>query len=168
MNTTVTLEQVHALYHQLTEYLIANKLSISTMESCTSGFLASLLTDTEGASAILSGSLITYSNEAKQKFGVPETTISEFGVYSKETARAMAEQVGQVFSSTISIGITGTFGNTDPNNNDSVPGEVYYAIKYNENILVSHMTLSDLPTRFDYKLAAANKVGTELLELLRS
>ena len=32
--------------------LIASHTTISTMESCTSGLIASLITDTEGASAI--------------------------------------------------------------------------------------------------------------------
>ena len=35
--------------------LIASHTTISTMESCTSGLIASLITDTEGASAIFPG-----------------------------------------------------------------------------------------------------------------
>ena len=37
------------------------------MESCTSGQIASLITDSEGSSAIFKGALITYSNEFKEK-----------------------------------------------------------------------------------------------------
>ena len=37
----------------LIQHLIATHTTISTMESCTSGLLASMITDTEGASAIL-------------------------------------------------------------------------------------------------------------------
>ena len=40
-------------YHSLTKFLIEKKMTITTMESATSGQIASLITDTEGASAIL-------------------------------------------------------------------------------------------------------------------
>ncbi|MGN0960180.1 MAG: CinA family protein, partial [Coriobacteriales bacterium] len=52
------------LYRQLTLLLIERGLSASTMESCTGGLIASLITDTEGSSAVLKGAFVTYSNEA--------------------------------------------------------------------------------------------------------
>ena len=42
-------EGVRAKYRCLTETLIEKKVTITTMESCTSGQLASLITDTEGS-----------------------------------------------------------------------------------------------------------------------
>ena len=44
--------------------LIASHTTISTMESCTSGLIASLITDTEGASAVFPGGYVTYLNES--------------------------------------------------------------------------------------------------------
>ena len=52
-------------YHKLTKILISRNLTITTMESATSGQIASLITDTEGSSAVLKGAFITYCNEAK-------------------------------------------------------------------------------------------------------
>ena len=98
------------------------------MESCTSGFIASLLTDTEGASEVFRGSFVTYSNEAKILCGVPEEVIRVHGVYSKETAIAMATTCRGKFGTDVGIGVTGTFGNVDPANADSTPGIVYAAI----------------------------------------
>ena len=40
-------------YHNLTKLLIEKNMTITTMESATSGQIASLITDTEGSSAIL-------------------------------------------------------------------------------------------------------------------
>lgn len=168
MKVKVTVEQVHDVYRELTEYLIASHMSISTMESCTGGLIASMITDTEGASEILSGSVIAYSNEAKVMFHVPEKTLEYFGVYSQETAIAMAYQADRLFNSVISIGVTGTFANADPNNIDSIPGVIYYAIKLREQVIVYLLKLDELPSRFDYKLAVAYRVGCTLLELLRS
>ena len=45
--------------------LIDAHRTISTMESCTAGLIASTITDTEGASAIFSGGYVTYLNETK-------------------------------------------------------------------------------------------------------
>lgn len=47
--------QIRAEYADLTRELIARGLQVSTMESATSGQIASLITDTEGASAVLKG-----------------------------------------------------------------------------------------------------------------
>ena len=46
-------------YRTLTELLIRKGLSITTMESATAGQIASLITDTEGSSAILKGAFVT-------------------------------------------------------------------------------------------------------------
>ena len=124
-------------YRRLTGCLIDRKMTITTMESITCGQIASLITDTEGASAILKGAFVTYSNEAKIMQGVPEAVIETCGVYSKETARAMAEACKQAYRADIGIGITGTTGNIDPNNQDSVPGEVYYAVAVFDTIIDS-------------------------------
>ena len=62
---------VREKYRRLTAGLIENKLQVTTMESCTSGQVASLLTDTEGSSAVVKGAFITYSNEARIRQGVP-------------------------------------------------------------------------------------------------
>ena len=63
--------------------LIEKQTTISTMESCTSGLIASMITDTEGASAIFPGGYVTYSNETKMLVGVDEQVLRQYGVYSR-------------------------------------------------------------------------------------
>lgn len=77
-------------YRKLTKLLIEKNLTITTMESATSGQIASLITDTEGSSAVLKGAFVTYCNEAKIMQGVPAEVLDTYTVYSKETAEAMA------------------------------------------------------------------------------
>ena len=48
-------KEIRADYRRLTKLLIEKKLTITTMESATSGQIASLITDTEGSSAVLKG-----------------------------------------------------------------------------------------------------------------
>ena len=47
-------------YRKLTKLLIERGMTITTMESATSGQIASLITDTEGSSAVLKGAFVTY------------------------------------------------------------------------------------------------------------
>ena len=121
-------EEVREKYDNLVKYLIKNNISITTMESCTAGQIASLLTDTSGSSAIIKGAFVTYSNEAKIRLGVSGETIDEYGVYSKETAAEMARACREFYDADTGIGVTGTFGNVDPENKDSVLGEMYFVI----------------------------------------
>ena len=114
--------------------LIDTHTTISTMESCTSGMIASTITDTEGASAIFPGGYVTYLNETKIFIGVDEEIIRKYGVYSKECAEAMAKTVQEKMRTDIAIGITGTTGNIDPNNTDSVQGVVYFCIRVKDKI----------------------------------
>lgn len=160
-------EEVRRNYSELTKYLIANKLTITTMESATSGQVASLITDTEGASAILKGAFVTYSNEAKIREGVPAEIIDKYSVYSLETAEAMAKACKEAFHADIGVGITGTMGNVDPANASvSEPGNVYYAIALNDGVHVFHRTLEPLPTRLMYKLVVAEEVRKSIIELI--
>ena len=47
---------------EVVELLTKNKETISTMESCTGGYIANAITNIEGASEILKFSAIAYSN----------------------------------------------------------------------------------------------------------
>lgn len=161
-------QEIRNDYKKLTQELIAKKLMITTMESATSGQIASLITDTEGSSAIMKGAFVTYSNEAKIQQGVPEQVINTYTVYSKETARAMAEICRKAYDANIGIGVTGTMGNVDPANAEaSVPGQVYFAISLNGEVKDYYRELPVQPTRLAYKLAVAKEIVDEVMILIK-
>ena len=153
-------------YQGITRLLIRRKRSITTMESCTAGLLATLLTNTEGSSEILKGAFVTYSNEAKIRAGVPEEVIRKYGVYSEETAVEMAKACRAAFWADIGIGVTGSFGNPDPANADSVPGRIFFALDLGGRVTVFSRELLPEPSRYEYKMTAAALVLKELRELL--
>ena len=159
-------DTVRAKYRRITETLIKRGLSFTSMESCTSGLIASLITDTEGASAVMKGAYITYSNEAKVLHGVPKETIDKYGVYSYETAEDMAFSAGAIYEADVAIGVTGTMGNTDPSNDDSVPGEVYFAIASKFGNRSYHANIPPKHSRYEYKLAVAELVADKLIEII--
>ena len=160
-------QEIRNDYKKLTLKLIEKGLMITTMESATSGQIASLITDTEGSSAIMKGAFVTYSNEAKIQQGVPKEIIETYTVYSKETARAMAEACRKAYAANIGIGVTGTMGNVDPANKEaSIPGQVYFAISFNGEVRDYYREIIPQETRLAYKLAVAKEVVDELMKLI--
>ena len=159
-------KNVREKFRYITNTLIKEQLTITTMESCTSGLVASLLTDTEGASAVLKGAFVTYSNEAKIKQNVPADVIERFGVYSEETAREMAIAAKRAYGADIAIGVTGTMGNVDPANNDSTPGEVFFAIAHKKGTESFHISVPVQDSRYEYKIFVAGAIAEEITRVI--
>ena len=160
-------EEVQRRYETVTRTLIRENLIVTAMESCTGGMIASLLSDTEGASAVFRGSFVTYSNEAKISCGVPEHVIRTCGVYSAETAEAMAHACRNAYEADLAVGITGSFGNADPANADSVPGEIYIAVTFRDEMDSRQYTLPLGLKRRSYKVIAADLAAGMILEMLK-
>lgn len=152
----------------ITEFLIRENKTITFMESCTSGLLASRFTDTEGASAVFKGSLVTYSNEMKIAAGVSSDVIKKYGVYSAECARSMADTVQKIYSTDIAVGITGTTGNIDPSNTDSIKGQAFFCIKFNDEKFYDFFIDEDVSalSRQEIKQLYAEKVFESLFKIL--
>lgn len=107
--------------------------TVATMESCTGGYVASSITDIEGASDVLKFSAITYSNEYKIKMGVNSEVIDKYSVYSKEVAREMAYNISLYANSNYGIGITGKINRIDKNNLSGEDNKVFYCIYDKDN-----------------------------------
>lgn len=101
--------------------------TIAFAESCTGGLASSLITDIPGSSEYLLGSVVSYTNMAKNKLlHVQEETLSAFGAVSRETACEMAVGVRNLLGADFGISITGNAG-PDPSENKPV-GLVYIAV----------------------------------------
>ena len=101
-------------------------LSLATMESCTGGLLASMVTDVAGSSDYFKGGLVAYSAEVKTSFGVDPGLIERKGTVDPEVAEAMAETARRKLGADIGIGITGVAG---PAEIEGKPvGTVYIAV----------------------------------------
>ena len=87
--------------------------TISTVESCTGGKLASLLNKHAGSSAFYYGSIISYDNSVKEHvLGVPAELIKAHGVVSEEVVRVMAGSVRKMLNTNYSIATSGIAGPT--------------------------------------------------------
>ncbi len=98
------------------QILVSNLLkerheTLSIAESCTGGYLASLITSIPGASEVFKGGMVPYSNQAKQNLLQVDPTIFEtLGAVSKECVIELAKNVRKTFNSTYGIGISGIAG----------------------------------------------------------
>lgn len=109
--------------------------TVGTAESCTGGLIASRLTDISGSSRYVLGGVIVYSNAMKQKLlGVKETTLTQYGAVSEQTASEMAlgarELLGVDFALSVT-GIAGPGGGTD----DKPVGLTYIGIAGADDLL---------------------------------
>lgn len=154
-------------YRIITLRLIEKGRTITTMESCTGGQIASLITDTEGSSAVFRGAWVTYHNDAKVKAGVPADVIETYGVYSDEMAAAMARTCRRNMNADIGVGVTGSFGNVDPENSDSVPGEVFFAIDTADGTKCLRYNIPAQDSRLSYKLYMADLIADAILDCLK-
>ncbi|WP_366552586.1 CinA family protein [Aquibaculum sediminis] len=98
---------------KLVEELRQRGQQITTVESCTGGLLAGLLTTVPGTSDVFDRGFVTYSNDAKQEMvGVPEALLREHGAVSREVAEAMASGALDRSPADFAISITGIAGPT--------------------------------------------------------
>jgi nicotinamide-nucleotide amidase len=85
--------------------------SLSVAESCTGGYLSSLITSVPGASDCFKGGIVPYTNPAKEYFmNVPPHVIQTYGAVSRECVSELAQNVRQKFNTTYGIGISGIAG----------------------------------------------------------
>lgn len=95
----------------LCDYLKENHKTVSTAESCTSGFVSKQLTDLAGSSQWFWGGVASYDNMAKQRIlGVSHETLEKYGAVSEQVAIEMAQGIRSLSDSDISISLTGIAG----------------------------------------------------------
>lgn len=154
---------------EIVELLKEKNKTISTMESCTGGFIASSITDIEGSSEILKFSAVTYSNEYKIKMGVKKETIDEYSVYSIEVAKEMSKQISDFAGSNYGIGITGKLNRQDESNTRGKTNEVHVCIYDKDNAVYNTYSLEVVDqTRHENKELILNMIIVYLKEILNN
>lgn len=102
-------------------------LLLATAESLTGGLIAARLTDVPGASAVLRGGVVSYTNEVKNAvLGVPQALLDEHGPVSEPVARAMAEGARRACLADVAVAVTGVAGPARDERENPV-GTVYIA-----------------------------------------
>src|SRR5690606_3542574 len=93
------------------DFMQERKLTLTTAESCTGGYISHLLTQHPGSSAVFLGAAVSYSNQLKQNMlGVNPAVLEQFGAVSEETVKAMAEGALRTFHSDYAVSVSGIAG----------------------------------------------------------
>ncbi len=104
-STGESLEEIVGYYLQMR----GAKLAVA--ESCTGGMVAERLTKVPGSSRYFLGGAVVYSNDLKTLFAdIPPLMLEAHGAVSKEVALALAENIRDICSADIGLGITGIAG----------------------------------------------------------
>ncbi len=117
------------LLEALVGKLLTNKkMTLSTAESCTGGYISHLITSVSGSSTYYMGSVVSYSNEIKTKqLKVDEKLFSTVGAVSKEVVEQMALGVMEKLKTDYSIAVSGVAG-PDGGSEEKPVGTVWIAI----------------------------------------
>lgn len=115
-------------------------LTVAFAESVTGGLAAHRLASIAGASDLLAGSLVTYTEKAKQSLlGVRAETLAEHSAVSEQVAAEMAEGAYRAFGADLSMACTGYAGPTGGTERD--PAGTAYLALYRDGA-VRHLRVS--------------------------
>mgnify|MGYP000967479063 CR=1 FL=1 len=111
------------------------RLTVSTAESCTGGFIAHKITAVPGASDYYEGSIVSYDNRIKEELlNVDSDIIKSKGVVSRDVVEQMAIDVAKKMNTGCSIAVSGIMG-PDGGTKDKPVGTVWIATLCNDEIV---------------------------------
>ncbi|MGN1034231.1 MAG: CinA family protein [Oscillospiraceae bacterium] len=114
-------------WQKIVDEFTRQNLTISTVESCTGGFLAGEITKIPGASKVFFGGLVTYSNELKSRLlNIDVEIINKYTAVSPKVATLMAEHGRKLMQTDFCIAVTGYAGPWAPE--VALVGQVFIAI----------------------------------------
>ena len=102
---------IELLAREVGDTLLQNNLVLTTVESCTGGWVAEAITSVAGSSSWFERGFVTYSNEAKQELvGVRKETLLQYGAVSREVAREMSLGGIDASRADLAVAVTGIAG----------------------------------------------------------
>jgi nicotinamide-nucleotide amidase len=130
----------------ITQYIIETlskaQKKVTFAESCSGGLLSYYFTKNNGASEVLDGSLVTYSNALKENWlAVEHTVLQENGAVSLEVVREMSEGALNVSASDYALSISGIAGDAGGTEEKPV-GTVYIGARSKDSNTEEHLYFS--------------------------
>jgi len=100
-----------SLQLELVALLSKHNKTLTTVESCTGGLIASKLTEISGSSAVFEAGFVTYSNAMKEALvGVSNETLERHGAVSEAVVREMVKGALEVSGADIGVAVSGVAG----------------------------------------------------------
>ena len=100
-----------SLAGEIVDLLRRKGLTLGVVESATGGLISHLITNIPGSSDVYTGSVTSYSNDAKVRLvGVSADNIEQYGAVSPQVAGEMAQGGRRMFGVDICVADTGIAG----------------------------------------------------------
>jgi len=123
------MKNINELTQKVIKTLTNKGQTISFAESCTGGRIAAAFTAISGASEVLHGSCVTYSNEIKHQWlGVTHEVLENHGAVSEPCVEQMLDGIQKMTGSDYAIAVSGIAGPTGGTEFKPV-GTVYIGVK---------------------------------------
>jgi nicotinamide-nucleotide amidase len=105
------MKNIRKLTEKIIQVLTQKEQTISFAESCTGGRIAAAFTAISGASEVLHGACITYSNDIKHQWlGVSNEVLENYGAVSEPCVAQMLEGIQKMTRSDYAIAVSGIAG----------------------------------------------------------
>lgn len=155
------------LEEKVVTLLREKNLVLSCAESCTGGLISKRITDVSGSSAVFNCSIVSYSNEIKEKvLNVKSETLKEFGAVSEQTVREMVKGVLDISGADIAVSLSGIAGpNSD--NTDKPVGLIYIAVSDGVKTVVKKLNNQfTTDVRNSNRISASDEALKMILEMI--
>jgi len=152
----------------LVEKLAGGHYTLALAESCTAGLVSDLLARVSGASAVLWGSFVCYSPEAKKRMlHIDGAFLEKHGLVSGQTAEEMALRALDIAGVDIAASVTGLAGPLGDGGAAPV-GTVFIAVarRINGEATADVKPLFFQGTRAEIRMQAAKAVIEEVLKIM--
>ena len=132
------MKNIRERTEKIIQVLTEKEQTITFAESCTGGRIAAEFTAVPGASNVLHGSVVTYSNEIKHRWlGVSSETLETQGAVSQACVEEMLSGVQKLAESDYAIAVSGIAGPTGGTELKPV-GTVYIGIRTPSSSKIYH------------------------------
>ena len=156
------------IFKELVQVLIDKNMTIASAESCTGGLFASHIVDVPDASKVLNASVVTYSNDAKEKYArVSHETLEKFGAVSEQVAGEMAEGIAKETGANVGVSFSGVAGPTGGTPEKPV-GTVCVACYIDGKLWTHTFHLDPNLSRTQIREQSTSLMAEQLVEILKS
>ncbi|MCX2453603.1 competence/damage-inducible protein A [Pedobacter sp. PLR] len=155
IKTHLVAEEDISLEKAILNFMEQRKLTLSTAESCTGGYIAHLITQHPGCSSVYEGGAVTYSYDLKMSLlGVKAETLAKYGAVSEETVKEMAVGAIKNFKTDYAVAVSGIAG-PDGGMPDKPVGTVWIAVAHAKGVVSKVFSFGSKRTQNIERSAAA-------------
>ncbi|MBQ7353694.1 MAG: CinA family protein [Clostridia bacterium] len=152
------------VYSNLVSLLKEKGLTIGFAESLTGGLFASKIANVSGASSVLCGGVVSYTNDVKiNVLKVKKETIDKYTEVSYECASEMAKGLKELLKCDIAISLTGIAGPTGGTEKNPV-GTVYCGFFLENSLYSIRLCFPNTLSRNEIREAVCLKIAKMLVK----